>query len=149
MRIVRAKDGDVPQIREIGELAFQDREESKFYLSKDTYTIVAKEKDKVLGYATASFVWGKMHIHDIAVRPPHRRKRIGEALLSRLIKHAKAHKLPEVYLEVKASNTAAIELYKKFNFKVMAGYKFPWMGGEIVYNMTLFLTPSSTSHTDK
>ena len=55
-------------------------------------------------------------ITNIAVHPDHRRKGYGAAITRALLRHAKDAKLESVSLEVRASNTAAIELYKKAGF---------------------------------
>ena len=55
-------------------------------------------------------------ITNIAVHPDHRRKGYGAAITRALLRHAKDARLESVSLEVRASNTAAIELYKKAGF---------------------------------
>ncbi len=55
-------------------------------------------------------------ITNVAVHPDHRRKGYGAAIVRSLLRHAKDAKLESVSLEVRASNTAAIELYKKAGF---------------------------------
>jgi ribosomal-protein-alanine N-acetyltransferase len=55
-------------------------------------------------------------ITNIAVHPDHRRKGYGAAITRALLRHAKDAKLESVSLEVRVSNTAAIELYRKTGF---------------------------------
>ena len=55
-------------------------------------------------------------ITNIAVHPDHRRRGYGAAIVRSLLRHAKDAKLDSVSLEVRASNTAAIELYKQAGF---------------------------------
>ncbi|MBQ4112524.1 MAG: ribosomal protein S18-alanine N-acetyltransferase [Clostridia bacterium] len=55
-------------------------------------------------------------ITNIAVHPDHRRCGYGAAITRALLRHAKDAKLESVSLEVRVSNTAAIELYKKAGF---------------------------------
>ena len=55
-------------------------------------------------------------ITNIAVHPDHRREGLGTAILRSLLRHAKDERLDSVSLEVRASNTAAIEMYKKAGF---------------------------------
>ncbi len=55
-------------------------------------------------------------ITNIAVHPDHRRKGYGAAITRALLRHAKDVRLDSVSLEVRASNTAAIELYKQAGF---------------------------------
>ena len=55
-------------------------------------------------------------ITNIAVHPDHRGQGLGLAIVNALIKHAKAERLASISLEVRASNTPAISLYKKVGF---------------------------------
>ena len=55
-------------------------------------------------------------ITNVAVHPDHRRKGYGAAIVRALLRHAKDERLESVSLEVRASNTAAIELYRKAGF---------------------------------
>ena len=55
-------------------------------------------------------------ITNVAVHPEHRRKGFGAAIVRTLLRHAKDERLESVSLEVRASNTAAIELYKRAGF---------------------------------
>ena len=55
-------------------------------------------------------------ITNIAVHPDHRRKGYGAAITRSLLRHAKDARLESVSLEVRASNTAAINLYKQAGF---------------------------------
>ena len=55
-------------------------------------------------------------ITNVAVHPDHRRKGFGAAIVRALLRHAKDARLESVSLEVRASNTAAIELYKRAGF---------------------------------
>ena len=55
-------------------------------------------------------------VFSLAVHPDHRRKGFGAAIVRTLLRHAKDARLESVSLEVRASNTAAIELYKRAGF---------------------------------
>ena len=55
-------------------------------------------------------------ITNVAVHPDHRRKGFGDAIVRSLLRHAKDARLESVSLEVRASNTAAIELYRRAGF---------------------------------
>ena len=56
-------------------------------------------------------------ITNIAVHPDYRRQGLGDAVVKALLKHAKAAHLLSVSLEVRASNAAAIALYRKNGFR--------------------------------
>lgn len=70
----------------------------------------------VVAYGGMLITVDEGQITNIAVHPNHRRKGYGAAITRSLLRHAKDAKLDSVSLEVRASNTAAIELYKKAGF---------------------------------
>ena len=70
----------------------------------------------VVAYGGMLITVDEGQITNIAVHPDHRRKGYGAAITRALLRHAKDAKLESVSLEVRASNTAAIELYKKAGF---------------------------------
>lgn len=82
-----------------------------------TKFFVAAENGRVLGYIGISCIIDEGYIANIAVEPTSRNKGIGTALLERVFSLARDLSLCFVSLEVRASNTAAIELYKKMGFK--------------------------------
>lgn len=55
-------------------------------------------------------------ITNIAVHPDYRRRGLGTAIVRALLRHAKDCRLEQVSLEVRASNAAAIALYKEAGF---------------------------------
>lgn len=57
-------------------------------------------------------------ITNIATHPDYRRRGYGKAIVEALIKYAKMNGLDSISLEVRESNSAAIELYTKLGFKV-------------------------------
>ena len=79
--------------------------------------LVAKENNKVIGFAGVWTIVDEGHITNIAVHPNFREKGIGSILLSSLIEHCKNWGCNSLTLEVRASNTPAQNLYKKYTFK--------------------------------
>ena len=79
--------------------------------------LVAKGNNKVIGFAGVWTIVDEGHITNIAVHPNFRKKGIGSILLSSLIEHCKNWGCNSLTLEVRASNTPAQNLYKKYNFK--------------------------------
>lgn len=76
---------------------------------------VARIKNDIAGYMGLSKIAGEGYVTNIAVLPSFRRKGIGNALLEYVIHDCKKE-LEFISLEVRASNDAAISLYKKFGF---------------------------------
>lgn len=143
IKIEKPNQKDIEQIAQIERGAFKRpySPSKSLYIKQDktSYNLVAKIDDEVIGYATTSLMWhGKMHLLDIAVKEGHRRKGVAQSLLSELIDYAKLKKLKEIYAEVSALNTSAINLYRKFGFRIKFGFRMPG-DDEDVYNMTLYI----------
>ncbi len=79
---------------------------------------VAVADDAVVGYVCADFVLDEAHILDLAVHPDYRKRGIAAALVDETIRELKMNECRFVFLEVRASNSAAIKLYKSFGFRV-------------------------------
>lgn len=84
----------------------------------ERYYIVAELEGEIVGYAGMSWVLDEGHITTIAVRSEHRRRGIGSLLLKKLIERARKESLSFLTLEVRESNVAAQNLYKKHGFFV-------------------------------
>ncbi len=81
---------------------------------------VARAGGRLVGYAVAWLLKTEMHIGNIAVAEPFRRKGIGSILLEDLIGTARDNRVKRITLEVRATNTRAIALYEKFGFERVA-----------------------------
>jgi ribosomal-protein-alanine N-acetyltransferase len=79
--------------------------------------VVAREGDRVVGYAGLWLMVDEAHITTFAVLPEHRRRRIGERLLQRLFEVAEEVGAEWLTLEVRVSNLPAQRLYEKYGFK--------------------------------
>ena len=79
--------------------------------------LVAENETEVLGYVGCIFVLGEGSITNVAVSPSFRRLGIGDALISSLVDNAKKMDAELIFLEVRKSNTAAQNLYKKHGFE--------------------------------
>ena len=71
----------------------------------------------ITGFAGIWVLADEAHITNIAVRKRYQRRGIGELLLISIIDMAEKLKADIMTLEVRASNTAAQDLYYKYNFK--------------------------------
>lgn len=101
----------------------------------------------VVGYAFFTAVLDEGSLDNIAVDPAYRRQGLGRHILSTLLK-AYAAQLSLVYLEVRASNTAAITLYEHMGFETVGRrrgyYESP---REDAILMTKFLSPKAGEQT--
>lgn len=78
--------------------------------------VVALEGHLVLGYAGLMITAGEGHVTNIAVDDRHRRRGLASRMLLVLLREAAARGVADVTLEVRMSNTAAQELYRRFGF---------------------------------
>ena len=83
------------------------------YLKIITYA----EKDKIIGFLLYSLIYDRIEIEQFEVITKERRKGIGDKLLNYLIEKYKEKDIKNITLEVKEDNIAAINLYKKYDFK--------------------------------
>lgn len=102
-----------------------------------TYFLVAEEKGQIIGYISGVTRLGKTgHIVSIAVDPAHRGKGIGKKLVKTLLEKFKENGMKKARLEVRISNAAAINLYKKLGFNIEKRLKNYYPDGEDCYVMT-------------
>ena len=122
---------EVEDVLKIEEQAYGDHHWSKnsFYgeLSNDLahYYSAFDIDGNLVGYAGSWQILDEAHITTIAVNPDLQRKKIGEALLNKLLQVCYKNEIKYITLEVRVSNTAAISLYEKYGFKslgVRKGY---------------------------
>ena len=79
--------------------------------------LVAVCDGEVSGYIGAHNILGEVYITNVAVSEKHRRKGMGEKLITSLISLCVSENAEFITLEVRESNKPAINLYKKMNFK--------------------------------
>ena len=117
LHIRQFRTDDISAISEIEHLSFKDPFPS-YFLSQladanpDTF-LVAVIGDRIVGYAVVDKWTDQDHLVSIAVLPESRKKRVGQTLLDHLIERLHSGSLK---LEVRRSNKAALELYRKNGF---------------------------------
>ena len=120
MKIVKMNDSHVSQVAQLEKLCFADPWSEKSIASELTnplsYWLVAVEGDTVAGYIGSQSVMGESDMMNVAVAPEHRRRGVGEALVSALAEVLKEQGNESLALEVRASNMPAIALYEKLGF---------------------------------
>jgi ribosomal-protein-alanine N-acetyltransferase len=80
------------------------------------YYLVARRGRTVVGYGGLMFAVDEAHVTNLAVHPDHRREGVARRLLLALAWEAIDRGCPAWTLEVRASNVAARELYRRFGF---------------------------------
>lgn len=77
---------------------------------------VLEIEDDIIGYGLMSIAAEESHILNICVHPEWHRQGLASGLLAHLLVHSIQQNSLQAFLEVRPSNTAALELYKKFDF---------------------------------
>jgi len=120
-RIRLATLADVPAIVEIERACFTDPWTAAGITETIQYetarTFIAQKSDREVGYAVARTSGEEGEILNLAVLPGHRRKGIGRLLLEAVLGSLASAGTREVYLEVRETNAAAIELYRRYGFR--------------------------------
>lgn len=87
----------------------------------------------IIGVISYSIIYDRAEINYIAVDKKHQKKGIGTMLLNKAIEDIK-NSCASISLEVKTTNTKAINLYSKFNFQIKATRK-NYYGNQDAYLM--------------
>lgn len=141
---------DLEKVMEINRRCLPENYSNYFYM--DLYErfpesfIVAEVDGKVVGYIMCRIETGisdfkligisrKGHIISIAVLPEYRRQGIGYTLIQEAIKAMVQYKAKECYLEVRKSNTLAVNLYRKLGFEIIRTNHRYYADGEDAFKM--------------
>lgn len=79
--------------------------------------LVAVQQNKVIGYAGMWIVMDEAHITNVAVHPRYRGSKVGQVLMLELMRQAINLGAVRMTLEVRPSNAAARQLYKRLGFQ--------------------------------
>ncbi len=82
--------------------------------------IVMDREESVVGYSILSVAAGEAHVLNLCIDPKFRELGYGEQLLDELLSRARDEGVREIFLEVRPSNEAAIGLYRKKGFRLIA-----------------------------
>jgi len=74
----------------------------------------------LIGYGFMSTGAGEAHILNLCIHPIYQRQGYGQQILEHLLAIAREKKVDSVFLEVRASNIAALNLYLKIGFNQIA-----------------------------
>lgn len=129
-------------VKEISDLSFSSPwsllSMEKELINKNAIYIVVKLGSKVVAFGGMWIIFDEGHITNIAVHPDFRRNNFGDIVVENLFKIAKDKNMASLTLEVRSSNIAAINLYKKHNFSVEGirknYYQSPREDGYIMWN---------------
>ena len=87
-------------------------------LANPRYRILTATADgRLIGYVSTFLVADEMNIANVAVDSEFRRQGVGKRLMDSAVILAKQNRMTTIYLEVRKSNEAAQELYRKVGFE--------------------------------
>lgn len=78
--------------------------------------LVVEASGEIIAYACILLSAGEMHLANIAVTAPFRRKSVASRLLNRILEVAVKHKCAMILLEVRVSNQGARAFYEREGF---------------------------------
>lgn len=89
---------------------------SELNLRNARHYVAARAGGTVVGYAGLMFALDEAHVTNIAVDPEWQRQKIGTRLLAHLVRVALERGARHMTLEVRLSNSAAQNMYRRFGF---------------------------------
>lgn len=120
MEIVKMTAAHVDAVAALEKLCFDDPWSVLSILSELhnplSLWLIAVENGDVLGYVGSQSVLGEADMMNLAVHPAHRRKGIGQMLITKLVEALTKQDVHCLTLEVRASNNPAIALYTRMGF---------------------------------
>jgi ribosomal-protein-alanine N-acetyltransferase len=82
--------------------------------------LMMKLNEEIIGYAVMMFILDECHLLNISIKKNMQKKGYGSHLLNEVIRRANLTHAKTIYLEVRVSNQAAINLYDKHGFNEMS-----------------------------
>jgi ribosomal-protein-alanine N-acetyltransferase len=142
---------DIPSVMLVNERTLPEHYSDVFYYDiLDSFPegfLVAESAGKVVGYLMMRVEFGfsnikgfsltkKAHVVSVAVLKEHQRKGLGRALMEEGHEAVTVKGCREVFLEVRASNTPAIDLYKKLGYSTSQRLYSYYRDGEDAFLMS-------------
>ena len=110
----------------------------------DAYYLIARDVDRdnlIVAYAGCWVLANEGHITNVAVDPDYQGQGLGRRLMNELTSRVKAMGVDSMTLEVRPSNTVAINLYTSLGFRSVGQrpkyYTNPVEAAEIMWNTKL------------
>jgi ribosomal-protein-alanine N-acetyltransferase len=111
---------DIPEIDRLEKQIFTDPWPSSafrdIFVNDEIKAVVVEINEEIVAYAVYTIGFGESRLANIAVTSDYRRKSIAKTLLNNIFKIVKEADCEYIFLDVRPSNLAAINLYKKFGF---------------------------------
>lgn len=116
MELRAAVPADVPALDALERACFSEPWPAEILARRCGDITVAVEDGVIVGYLALSSILDEGSIDNVAAAPGNRRRGIGNALVADAVRRSRGSGYSVVYLEVRASNEAAIRLYEKHGF---------------------------------
>lgn len=121
MIIRNMTEGDLEQVCKIEQESFSDPWSRGTFVNSlcnpNEIYIVAEENDVILGFCGMWNIVGEGNITNVAVKRDYRGKKVGKALVIRLLELGEELEVYDFTLEVRVGNQSAIALYEKLGFE--------------------------------
>lgn len=125
--IKKATVADVEDIVEIEAGSFPDPWDRELFLealnSQSKNVLICLSDEDISGFIVFEKVLDEGHITDLAVKKEFRRRGIASKLISHVLDAAGKEGIKEIFLEVRDTNEAAMDLYSRFGFKKIGDRK--------------------------
>ncbi|MDR6120603.1 ribosomal protein S18-alanine N-acetyltransferase [Neobacillus drentensis] len=116
------REEDIDQVLEVEHASFTtpwSREAfyNEIHNNKFAVYIVLEEENQIIGYCGTWVVIDEAHVTNVAIMPGYRGKKLGEALMTKLMSVARELGARSMTLEVRVTNHVAQSLYRKLGFQ--------------------------------
>lgn len=142
IKIIPLTPNYIKELHEIEKATFSEPWSEMTFIKElenpSAHYFIALKDEKIVGYAGMCAIFDEGHIMNIAVAASQRRSGVGRQLIKILIDKAHELNLIGLTLEVRESNTPAINLYESLGFVSVgqrkAYYHYPIEDGIIMWN---------------
>lgn len=149
---------DLDQVMEINRQTLPENYPERFfrtiYSELPSAFLICEVNGDIVGYTMARLEKGlshysifqrakKGHTVSVAIKPEYRRKGLATQLLKRSMTAMIGHGATELFLEVRVSNTAAVNLYKSLGYEILKEIRHYYRNYESAYLMVQKVSKSS------
>lgn len=85
-------------------------------LTRHRCKVAVNQQQQIVGFSIVQFIVDEAHLLNIAVEPTQQKQGIGKILLDEVLVISQQQKASTIFLEVRASNQRAIQLYQMAGF---------------------------------
>ncbi|NRD77621.1 ribosomal protein S18-alanine N-acetyltransferase [Bacillus sp. BRMEA1] len=116
------REEDIDQVLEVEHASFTlpwSREAfyNELHNNKFAVYIVLEHEERIIGYCGMWMVIDEAHVTNVAILPEYRGRKLGDAMMNRLMSLAREMGAKSMTLEVRVSNVIAQSLYRKMGFQ--------------------------------